>query len=56
MVRILFNRDGRNDQDNCDEFSFRWGSRKVADGSRATEAIKGMAGKHLSYRDLAGRK
>jgi len=40
----------------CGEFSFRWGQRKVTDGMRAVEAIKGMAGKHLSYRELVGRK
>jgi len=39
----------------CDEFSFRWNHRKVADGERATEAIKGMVGKSLSYKNLVGR-
>jgi transposase-like protein len=34
----------------CDEFSFRWGERKVTDGERTTEAIKGMEGKRLMYR------
>ncbi len=33
----------------CDEFSFRWGERKVSDGQRATEAIKGAEGKRLIY-------
>jgi transposase-like protein len=39
----------------CDEFSFRWNQRKVSDGNRATEAIKGIVGKSLSYRALVGR-
>jgi len=33
----------------CDEFSFRWNNRKVSDGKRTTEAIKGMMGKRLQY-------
>lgn len=36
----------------CDEFSFRWGHRKMTDGERAVEAIKGIGGKRLSYRLL----
>lgn len=36
----------------CDEFSFRWGQRKVTDGERTVEAIKGMDGKRLTYRPL----
>lgn len=39
----------------CDEFSFRWDNRKVSDGDRATEAIRGIVGKSLSYRSLVGR-
>jgi transposase-like protein len=35
----------------CDEFSFRWNYRKTNDGERATEAIKGMSGKRLLYKD-----
>ena len=31
----------------CDEFSFRWNFRKVTDGERATQAIKGVEGKRL---------
>jgi transposase-like protein len=31
----------------CDEFSFRWNHRKVSDGERATQAIKGIEGKRL---------
>lgn len=34
----------------CDEFSFRWNNRKVDDGNRAVEAIKGIVGKRLMYR------
>lgn len=37
----------------CDEFSFRWDERKVNDGERATEAIKGAEGKRLIYREVA---
>ena len=33
----------------CDEFSFRWGERKVTDGQRTVEAIKGAEGKRLLY-------
>jgi transposase-like protein len=31
----------------CDEFSFRWNYRKVTDGERTVEAIKGSEGKRL---------
>jgi transposase-like protein len=31
----------------CDEFSFRWNFRKVSDGERAMQAIKGIEGKRL---------
>ncbi|MCG2684867.1 MAG: IS1595 family transposase [Planctomycetales bacterium] len=34
----------------CDEFSFRWDERKVTDGQRTVEAIKGAEGKRLLYR------
>ena len=34
----------------CDEFSFRWNNRKVNDGDRTVEAIKGINGKRLAYR------
>lgn len=34
----------------CDEFSFRWNHRKVTDGERTTQAIKGIEGKRLAYR------
>jgi transposase-like protein len=33
----------------CDEFNFRWGERKVTDGERTVEAIKGSEGKRLIY-------
>jgi hypothetical protein len=36
----------------CDEFSFRWNWRKVNDGKRATEAIRGIEGKRLVYRSI----
>ncbi len=36
----------------CDEFSFRWNYRKINDNIRTEEAIKGMIGKRLMYKDL----
>jgi len=33
----------------CDEFGFRWDHRKVTDGERTVEAIKGIEGKRLTY-------
>jgi len=33
----------------CDEFSFRWDYRKVKDGERTVQAIRGMEGKRLMY-------
>ena len=36
----------------CDEFAFRWNNRKVEDGDRVVEAIKGIVGKRLAYRAL----
>ena len=39
----------------CDEFSFRWNHRKIDDGERMIEAVKGIAGKRLMYKpSLAG--
>lgn len=35
----------------CDEFSFRWNSRKMKDGDRMQLAIAGFEGKRLTYRD-----
>jgi len=34
----------------CDEFCFRWNLRKVDDGERMIEAVKGIAGKRLMYK------
>jgi transposase-like protein len=34
----------------CDEFSFRWNTRKVTDSERAEEALKGAEGKRLLYK------
>lgn len=34
---------------NCDELSFRWNHRKIADGARTAGAIHGVAGKRFSY-------
>lgn len=39
----------------CDEFSFRWGERKVTDGERTVEAIKGSEGKRLVYKQTKER-
>lgn len=33
----------------CDEFSFRWNTRKLNDGQRTVLAIEGAAGKRLAY-------
>lgn len=38
----------------CDEFGFRWDHRRISDGERATQAVKGMEGKRLMLRDLIG--
>jgi transposase-like protein len=35
----------------CNEFAFRWNNRKVTDGERMVEAIKGAEGKRLMYRE-----
>jgi len=35
----------------CEEFTFRWNHRKVSDGGRMVEAIKGAEGKRLMYRE-----
>src|SRR5208337_3182439 len=42
----------------CNEFSFRWDNRKVSDGKRTENAIKGFVGKRLMLKDLLsnGRK
>jgi len=34
----------------CDEFGFRWDCRKMSDGERAEAAIRGSAGKRLTYK------
>ena len=39
----------------CDEFSFQWNNRRVTDGQRAVDAVKGMVGKRLMYKDLIGK-
>ncbi len=36
----------------CDEFSFRWNYRKIDDGKRTIEAIKGSNGKRLMYKAI----
>jgi hypothetical protein len=37
----------------CYEFSFRWDERKVTDGERTVEAIKGAEGKRLIDKESA---
>jgi len=36
----------------CDEFSFRWNERKVNDGQRTVDAIRGAEGKRLIYKEV----
>jgi transposase-like protein len=38
----------------CDEFSFRWGARKMSDTDRRDLAIKGAEGKRLMYKEPLG--
>lgn len=38
----------------CDEFGFRWDYRKTTDGERMVEAIKGVKGKRLMYKQPIG--
>jgi transposase-like protein len=38
----------------CDEFSFRYTTRTIADGERAVLAVQGGEGKRLTYREPAG--
>jgi transposase-like protein len=38
----------------CDEFSFRWDNRKVTDGERAEQVVRGICGKRLMLRELLG--
>ena len=38
----------------CDEFSFRWDNRKVSDGERTENAIKGFVGKRLLLKEVLG--
>ena len=39
----------------CEEFSFRWNHRKVKDGERTSEAVRGFDGKRLEYHNLIGK-
>jgi transposase-like protein len=38
----------------CNEFSFRWDNRKVTDGERTENAIKGFTGKRLMLKEVMG--
>jgi hypothetical protein len=40
----------------CDEFSFRWDRRKITDGERTMDAIRGAEGKRLMYRQPIRRQ
>ena len=37
----------------CNEFGFRWDHRRITDGERMVEAMKGAEGKRLMYREPA---
>lgn len=39
----------------CDEFAFRWNTRKLTDGERFVEAIGMTAGKRLKYSETIGK-
>lgn len=39
----------------CDEFGFRWNTRRFSDGERVVAAIKGSVGKRLVYREKQSR-
>ena len=36
----------------CDEFSFRWSNRKITDGKRTVNAIKGIECKRLKFKSM----
>lgn len=38
----------------CDEFSFRWNTRRLNDGERLVTAVKQAEGKRLLYSDAVG--
>ena len=40
----------------CNEFAFRWDTRRLNDGERVVEAIKRSEGKRLMYKDYVCRK
>ena len=40
----------------CDEFAFRWDTRKLNDGERVVEAVKRTKGKRLTYNQCVCRK
>jgi len=40
----------------CDEFAFRWNTRKLSDGERVVAALKQAEGKRLTYEDCVCRK
>lgn len=39
----------------CDEFAFRWNTRRLNDGERVSEAIKNASGKRLTYEECVCR-
>jgi len=36
----------------CDEFACRWNNRNISDGERTVNAIKGIEGKSLPYKEI----
>jgi hypothetical protein len=40
----------------ANEFAFRWDRRGISDGERAVEAIRGIEGKRLMYKETVNQK
>jgi hypothetical protein len=40
----------------ANEFPFRWDHREISDGERAIEAIRGIEGKRLMYKETVNQK
>ncbi|MCH7480412.1 MAG: transposase [Chloroflexi bacterium] len=38
-----------------DEFAFRWDNRSMSDGQRMIEAVKGVGGKRLMYKETVNK-
>jgi len=39
----------------CEEFAFRWNHRRTSDAARTVDALRGSAGKRLTYRQMVGK-